>query len=85
MKDFVAAEFETEEEKLAQHFLMAAVITHNSWRFNFFRTCKFDRISSLPLPVITEADRCELVRRITACSEFVEAYIYLDPFTTPDD
>ena len=81
MLDAEAAKFETAEEKLAQYFLVAAVITHNSWRFNYSEPCKFADIAKLPLPVIADEDRSELVQRIKGRTALVGAYILSVPRT----
>ena len=54
-------------EKLADVFLIAALITSNSWRFNYARKCTRERISVLPLDAVnnlTAEQRAGLVAQV---------------------
>ena len=56
-----------EEEKLADMFLIAALITSNSWRFNYLRKCMAERIADLPLDAVkrlTAEQRAGLVAQV---------------------
>ncbi len=56
-----------EEQKLADLFLYAALITSNRWRFNFARKCTRDRIAGLPLAVLnslSDKQHTDLVTQI---------------------
>ena len=56
-----------EVEQLAEMFLIAALITSNSWRFNYARKCTRERISVLPLDAVnnlTTAQRAGLVAQV---------------------
>jgi hypothetical protein len=55
------------EEQLADMFLHAALITSNSWRFNYARTCSRERIAGLPLDAansISAENRAQLVEDV---------------------
>jgi type I restriction enzyme M protein len=57
----------SEEERLADMFLHAVLITSNSWRFDFARPCTRERIAELPLQSassISAASRAKLVATI---------------------
>jgi type I restriction enzyme M protein len=56
------------EEQLADMFLHAALITSNSWRFDYARTCSRERIAGLPLDAansISAENRAQLVKTVT--------------------
>jgi hypothetical protein len=55
------------EERLADMFLHAALITSNSWHFDYERTCTRERIAELPLQdamSISPEGRAKLVKII---------------------
>ena len=56
-----------QEEQLADMFLLASLITCNSWRFNYARDCTPARIAAWPFApalLITTEQRAELVADI---------------------
>jgi hypothetical protein len=74
------------EEQLVDMFMAAALITSNSWRFDYSRTCSKERIAGISLDCIrsmSTANRAQLVARVRfwlgkieeACQEYAPSAV----------